>query len=49
MGFQTVMNSLAGEVLTNARQLLSDVSPLLGVGLGIMVLGLILAQLRRFM
>lgn len=49
MGFDSVIGAIAQEALDNAVGFLGDVSPLLGIALGVMVLGLMLHQLRRFM
>lgn len=49
MGFANVISSISSSVVSNAVSFLGDVSPLIGVGLAVMVIGLLLSQLRRFM
>lgn len=49
MGFANVVAGITADVVGNAVDFLGDVSPLVGVGLSVMVLGAMLSQLRRFM
>lgn len=48
MGFSTVFSSVASSALTNARDFITDMAPILGLLFGVAVGGLLLSIFGRF-